>query len=333
MALFYGIILVGGFMDSVYLICSDSIRLLDDKIKEIVGENPYDTFDLNNCSLEDIIEEANYFSLFDDKKYIVVKNSIIFTSPKKKDEGDDSVSKKDEILLKYLESPNYNTVLIFTLNGKATGTKKIVKTIKDKYNYIEIVNLKVRDLYDKVEALLKSKGYKADKNAIYYIINNSLNNYDLAYNEVLKIELYYGNNKDTNRKDIENIVSHSILDNNFKFVDAIIKKDIKNAFKYYDDLMILKVEPIMILGMLAKEYRNMLLVKMLLNKSTKKELMDITGLKFEFQIDNLINNSYSYREEQIEELITYLCDLDHDIKVGNTTNKLALQLFILRSAL
>ena len=145
--------------------------------------------------------------------------------------------------------------------------------------------------------------------------------------------MYYGNNKNANRKDIENIVSHSIMDNNFKFVDSIIKKDVKNAFKYYDDLMILKVEPIMILGMLAKEYRNMLLVKKLMDNSTKKDLMDITGLKFEFQIDNVINNSFSYREKDLEDLLVYLCDLDHDIKIGNTTNKLALQLFILRSAL
>ena len=87
------------------------------------------------------------------------------------------------------------------------------------------------------------------------------------------------------------------------------------------------------MSMLANEYRNMLLVKKLLNGSTKKELMDITGLKFEFQIDNVINNSYSFREEELEKLLVYLCDLDHDIKIGKTTNKIALQLFILRSAI
>ena len=327
MALFYGIILVGGFMDSVYLICSDSIRLLDDKIKEIVGENPYDTFDLNNCSLEDIIEEANYFSLFDDKKYIVVKNSIIFTSPKKKDEGDDSVSKKDEILLKYLESPNYNTVLIFTLNGKATGTKKIVKTIKDRYNYIEIGNLKVRDLYDKVEALLKNKGYKADKNAIYYIINNSLNNYDLAYNEVEKIDLYYKKGRSLSIDDVTNIVSRVMEDNNFKFIDAVMSRNIKEIFKIYDDLMLQKVEPLMLLAMIARELRNSLLVKLL--NGNKNEMMKSLGVKYEFQLDKWLNYSYTFTDVFLENKLIELADLNYKIKSGKVSSKLGLQLFLL----
>ena len=319
--------------DNIYLISSTSYRLMEEEINKIVKDKKYETYDLNIDELDNVLEEAAYMSLFDDEKIMLVKNANMFGTNKKKSEEDDSVSNKDKKLLDYLNNPNSNTKIIFTISGKANGTKKITKLIKEKYTYIEYGDLKIKDIYEKIDKLLKSKGFKLDRDTIYYIINSVQNNYDLAYNEVLKIDLYYGNNKEANRHDIENIVSHSIMDNNFKFVDAIVKKDVKNAFKYYDDLMILKVEPIMILGMLAKEYRNMLLVKKLVSGGTKKELMDITGLKFEFQIDNVINNSFSYREDELENLIVYLCDLDHDIKIGKTTNKLALQLFILKSAI
>jgi DNA polymerase III delta subunit len=76
----------------------------------------------------------------------------------------------------------------------------------------------------------------------------------------------------------------------------------------------------------------MLLVKKSLN-SSKKGLMDLTGLKFEFQIDNVINNCYSFKEKELEDLLIYLCDLDHNIKIGKVSNKLALQLFILKCAI
>ncbi len=314
-------------MENIYLITSSSYRLLEEEVKKIVKDNPYVSFDLNYQTMEDVLDEANYYSLFDDKKYIVVKNSIIFTSPKKKDEGDDSVSKKDEILLKYLESPNYNTVLIFTLNGKATGTKKIVKTIKDKYNYIEIVNLKVRDLYDKVEALLKSKGYKADKNAIYYIINNSLNNYDLAYNEVEKIDLYYKKGRSLSIDDVTNIVSRVMEDNNFKFIDAVMSRNIKEIFKIYDDLMLQKVEPLMLLAMIAKELRNSLLVKLL--DGNKNEMMRTLGVKYEFQLDKWLNYSYTFTDVFLENKLIELADLNYKIKSGKVSSKLGLQLFLL----
>ncbi len=319
--------------DNIYLISSSSYRLMEEEINKIVKDKNYETYDLNIDELDDVLEEAAYMSLFDEERIMLVKNANMFGTSKKKSEDEDTVSNKDKKLLDYLNNPNSNTKLIFTINGKANGTKKITKLIKEKYTYIEYADLKIKEIYERIDKLLKNKGFKLDRDTIYYIINSVQNNYDLAYNEVLKIDLYYGNNKNANRKDIENIVSHTIMDNNFKFVDSIIKKDVKNAFKYYDDLMILKVEPIMILSMLAKEYRNMLLVKKLMDNSTKKDLMDITGLKFEFQIDNVINNSFSYREKDLEDLLVYLCDLDHDIKVGKTTNKIALQLFILRSAI
>ena len=317
--------------NNIYLISSTSYRLMEDEIKKIVKDNSYTTYDLNVDNIDDVIEEAAYLSLFADKKIMLVKNANIFLSTKKTD-TEESSSTKDKKLLAYLDNPNPDTVLIFCVFGKANGTKKITKIIKDKYNYIEIVDLKVKDIFEKTDKLLKDRGYKLDRDTIYYIINSLQNNYDLVYNEIEKIELYYGNNKNVKFNDIENIISHSIMDNNFKFVDSVIKKNVVNSFKYYDDLMIQKVEPIMLLGMLAKEFRNMLLVKKSLN-SSKKGLMDLTGLKFEFQIDNVINNCYSFKEKELEDLLIYLCDLDHNIKIGKVSNKLALQLFILKCAI
>ena len=318
--------------NNIYLISSTSYRLMEDEIKKIVKDNAYSTYDLNIDNIDDIIEEAAYLSLFAEKKIMLIKNANIFLANKKSSDSEEGSSSKDKKLLAYLDNPNPDTILIFCVYGKANGTKKITKIIKEKYSYIEIVDLKIKDIFDLTDKLLKNMGFKLDRDTIYYIINSLQNNYDLVYNEVLKIELYYGNSKDVKREDIENIISHSMMDNNFKFIDAVIKKDLRNSFKYYDDLMIQKVEPIMLLGMLAKEFRNMLLVKKSM-KSTKKDLMNLTGLKFEFQIDNVINNSYSFREKQLEDLLVYLCDLDHSIKVGKVSNKLALQLFILKCAI
>ena len=44
-------------MDSVYLISSDSIRLIDEEIAKIVKDNVYETFDLNFVSIDEILEQ------------------------------------------------------------------------------------------------------------------------------------------------------------------------------------------------------------------------------------------------------------------------------------
>ena len=321
-------------MDNVYLISSNSFHLMEDELKKILKDNPYTSFDLNAVELDEVLEEAAYFSLFDDKKYMVVKNADIFGTSKRKsrDENveEETVSKKDEKLLKYLEAPNSNTVLIFTINGKVDSKKKICKIIKDRYKFIQIDDLKPKEIYLKIEKMLKEDGYKIDSNTCYYIINNALNNYDLAINEVEKIKLYYGKGCNVKYDDVVNIVSKNIEDNNFKFIDTVISKDIKESFKIFDDLMIQKTEPIMLMSMLAKEIRNMLLIKKMMNKKSKKEMMNILGLKFDFQMDKLINNSYSYKEQQLESYLILLSDLDYKIKRGKISNKLALEMFIMK---
>lgn len=321
-------------MDNVYLISSNSFHLMEEELKKILKDNPYTSFDLNAVELDEVLEEAAYFSLFDDKKYMVVKNADIFGASKRKNKDESSeeetVSKKDEKLLKYLEAPNSNTVLIFTINGKADSKKKICKIIKDRYKFIQIEDLKLKEIFSRVEKSLKDDGYKIDSNTGYYIVNNALNNYDLAINEVEKIKLYYGKGCTVKYDDVVNIVSKNIEDNNFKFIDTIISRDIKESFKIFDDLMIQKVEPIMLMSMIAKEIRNMLLVKKMMNTKSKKDMMNVLGLKFDFQIDKLISNSYSYREEKLEEYLVLLCDLDHKIKRGKISNKLALEMFIMK---
>ena len=286
-------------MKNIYLISSSSIHLIDEEINKIVKDNAYTTFDLNNVLIDDVLEEASYFSLFDDIKYMVCKNANMFAASKKSS-SEETTSKKDNNLLKYLEEPNPNTVLIFTLNGKADSKKKIVKVIKDKDGLIEIPDLKPKDMFNKINDLLKKDHYKIDSDTLYYIINNSLNNYDLIINELDKIKLYYQDKKDIKYEDVINIVSKNLEDNNFKFVEVVMNKNIKEAFKMYDDLMIQKVEPIMLMIMIAKEIRNTLLVKMMKNRS-RSEMMKVLGYNYDFQLDKILSYTRLYKTKELEE--------------------------------
>ena len=91
-------------MNNVYLISCNSIYMMEDEIKKIVKDNIYSTFDLNSCELDDVLEEANYFSLFDEAKYMVVKNANLFLASKKKE-------KKRKLMKKKLRSmKNYYNI-------------------------------------------------------------------------------------------------------------------------------------------------------------------------------------------------------------------------------
>ena len=109
-----------------------------------------------------------------------------------------------------------------------------------------------------------------------------------------------------------------------------MNKKMKESFKIFDDLMLQKVEPIMLLSMLAKEIRNTLLVKKMISNKNKSEMMKLLGINYDFMIDKLINNSYSYKERELEEYLVDICDMDYKIKTGKISNRLALEMIIMK---
>ena len=53
-------------------------KINEDELNKILKDNVYSSFDLLGIDIEEVLEEASYVSLFDEKKYMVVKNANIF---------------------------------------------------------------------------------------------------------------------------------------------------------------------------------------------------------------------------------------------------------------
>ena len=307
----------------IVLINGESILLCNEKINSIVKDNKnVVSFDLNGCSMEDILLEAGYFSMFEEEKFIIVRNANFFGSGK--------INEKDiDILLKYLDNPNSLTSMIFICNEKIDARKKIAKKFKEKYEIISIPNLKYYEIENKVMDYIQKQHYKIDMETIKYIVANSLNNYDLVMGEVEKILLYYSGPCFIKRKDVENIVSKSINTNNFLFVDALIDGDLERSLLLLNDLKVMKVEPTVLLSLLARDIRIMLQIKNLLEQN-KREYEILNDLKLmDWQLEKYLKKAFPYKKKELEEWLVKLSNLDLKIKSGKLDKYYALELFIL----
>lgn len=305
-----------------YIIISNSYHIISEEINKIINnKTEIEYIDFQNSSVEEIIEEANYTSLFNDEKIIVVKNADILGS---------KCAIKTDKLEKYLENPNPLTTLILTYYDKPDERKKIIKLIKEKSNYNYIKPLTYKEITERIINDFKQNKYKILYDDANYITNKCLNNYDLVKMELEKIYLYYNKPTEVKRSDLENIISKYMDDNNFKFVDAVIRNDYKLAIKMLDDFKIQKVEPIALLSLLAREYRLMLFSKDLYKKGySNKKIGEELGLQ-EWQVDKAIKNSYNYSLKGLEDKLIQLTELDFNVKTGKMDKYLGLELFILK---
>ncbi|MCI8575390.1 MAG: DNA polymerase III subunit delta, partial [Bacilli bacterium] len=219
--------------------------------------------------------------------------------------------------------------IIFTTYESVDSRKKITKLIKDNFTYQKIITPKGLELYNKVASLLVEKKYLAEKDTINYIINSCLNNYDLICNEIEKIDLYYEKPTKIKLETIKNIISRTITDNNFKFVDAVLNKDLKKAIQYLEDLITLKIEPLSLLNLLAREYRNMLILKNLeKERYLKKDFLSLLQLQ-DWQYEKTSKNAASYHEDDLKDYLVNLEKLDYQIKSGQIDKLIGLKMFLL----
>ena len=66
----------------IVLINGESILLCNEKINSIVGDNKnVISFDMNGCSMEDVLLEAGYFSMFEEEKFIKESDYVWVCDP------------------------------------------------------------------------------------------------------------------------------------------------------------------------------------------------------------------------------------------------------------
>ena len=307
----------------IVLINGESRLLINEVVNNIIKDNKNVTsFDMGINSMEDILLEAGYFSMFEEEKFIIIRNANFFGSGK--------LNEKDTAsLINYFNNPNSLSSLIFICNEKLDSRKKITKILKEKYEIINIPTLKYYEIENRVEKYFQKENYKIDKDTIKYIVANSLNNYDLVMNEVEKIILYYNNPCYIKKQDVENIISKSINTNNFLFVDALIDGDLEKSLSLLNDLKTMKVEPTILITLIARDIRIMLSIKKLLEQNKREyEILNELNL-MDWQLEKYLKKAFPYKIKELEEWLTKLTELDLKIKSGKLDKFYALELLIL----
>ena len=307
---------------NIYLISNESYRLINKEIKKIVKNNNFEIFNMNKSSIKEILEEASYFSLDNNQKYLVVTNADVFSADKVNDTTTDS-------LLNYFNNPNPNTILIFTTQKPLDSRKKIVKELKSKYKIINTPKMDKKTINSLLTNYVKEQDFDIDWETVNYVINNSYSNLDIMFNELDKIMLYYNFPCRIKYQDVVAIVGTELDNNNFHFVSAVVEKKLDEALKLLNSLKIYKVDSNVLATLLAREYRLMYYVKkMYQNKISLSEICSNLSLA-DWQVNKLYNNGIHYSESELLKNLVDLCNIDMNIKKGIWDKDIALYGFLL----
>lgn len=311
----------------MYLLYGLEKYLIDERIKKIIQENNIENIDINrynleNSTIDEIIEDASIISMFQDKKMIIVDNAYIFTSSTNKKLPEQNI----DLLTKYLNSNNTNTILIFVVLKDKIDTRKKITTLFKNVGKIEEYNL-TNDISKIVINLFKP--YQINNKNVNLLINRVGNNLSLLSSEIEKIKIYKENDLNIEENDIINLTHKNIDMDIFKLIDNILLSNKKQALECLEEMIKYGEEPIAIIIMLANQIRIMYQSKLLIKKGySAHEISDILEIH-EFRVKKALEKSRNYTDKKILSKLEELADLDYNIKSGNIDKDIGLELFIL----
>lgn len=298
-----------------YLIVSESFNLIQEEINKIVEDNTLINFDLNNMSINDLIYEATSITLDNQPKYILIKNSNIFSS-------------KYEDVDKLINLLNNTTSIIIFTSNSIDLRLKLTKYFKEKNT---IINLKVdyKNIYNLVNEYVKNNKYTIDYDTTKYLVSLYGLNLDIIIQELKKMFLYFNSFKNIIYKDALEIISTPLNNNIYKFLDAVLEKDLSKSLSLLEDLIVYKIDESMIIILLAREYRMILNILILqLKEESKSNIMKTLKL-LDWQLDKLYNKSILYSINDIKNYLHELSIIDFKIKSGQIDKNIAIKTYLI----
>ena len=311
-------------MKTLYFIQSSDYISIKESINNIlkehkVGEECLIKYDLNDTSINTIIEDLDTFNFLVEKKIIVCDNAYFLTGTKA---SRGSIEQDMDSFVRYLENPSLDNVLILICDSKLDERKKATKLLKEKAVFIE------EDI--SINKIIKSRleGFKMEDRVINYYIEYCGKDNEKILNELEKLKCYKFNEKEITYDDIDNIVIKNFNDNVFSLIDAIMKKEKNKSINLYYDLLKNGEDENKILAMLCEQFRIIYNGRILLkeNNNNYNLVSDILGIK-SYRLQKVIESSYNYNNSDILKYLNLLDEIEIGIKSGKSTFS-AFEIFI-----
>lgn len=304
-----------------YLIEGDSFSIKN-KIDEIITNNNFkdsitSTYSLEEQSLEKPLEDLDTYSLLSNKKTIIINNIELI----KKDESQNNI----DHLLKYLDNPSNDNLLIITAN-KIDSKSTILKKIKEKTTYI-------KPEY-KSEDIIKNylKDYKISNVDINYLIELCNDNQIKIKNECEKLKMFCLETKTITRENIDEIVVKEFGDPQnqvFRFSRVIAENNKKEALKIFEELIDYGKHPIEILSLISSQLRTLLQIKLMEENGLKKNEIAEQLEKKPYYVEKQQELTRLYSIKSISQLIKNLQDIDTKMKSTDLDNKMLIEMYII----
>jgi DNA polymerase-3 subunit delta len=303
-------------------------RLLEQLVEPEHREMAIVRFDTGETPIDIIIEEAETLPFLVPSKIVIVRDSILFASGKESTR----VEHRPELLLAYMGQPSETTILVFIVpHEKLDERKKLVKTAKTNDFAIAFTPLQSEELLQWLLKRAGNQGRSMEKQAAEELLRRVGTDMSALATETDKLCLHAGLGGTVAAESVRTLVPMATEQNVFRLTEELAALRTAEAIALYYDLLKQREEPIKLMALLVRQFRNMLYVKELGSQGyTPQQIATQLGLH-PYAVKITSEQARKFSPERLAELLSELADLDYAMKTGRVEKSLGLELFLLKT--
>jgi len=281
-----------------------------------------DSYDEKTYSAEGLSARCETAPFMANFRIIVITNSGVFI-PGKQDE-----TKKTEEPLANIPG---SAIVIF-IEPKVDKRIALFKTAQKAGMCIEFKKPDENDLIKWVINIAKAHNRAIAPADAAYLLQTAPNDMGILRGEIDKLIDYTYAKGAIEKADIAAIVTRSTESKIFDLTDAIGTKDLKTALDIYNALLFLKEPPILILNMMARQFKLiMACAEVYEKKKNVKDVSAATGL-WDFAVKGMLKQSKNFKRETLLQAYRQCLLTDVNIKTGAISDRLGVLMLIVKYA-
>ncbi|MBO5293573.1 MAG: DNA polymerase III subunit delta [Lachnospiraceae bacterium] len=312
-----------GELKQAYLLYGEEAylrRQYRDKLKDALSGGADDMnshyFEGKDINCGEIIDLAETLPFLAERRVITIENSGLF-------------KKGGEAIAEYLASPSESTYFIF-VEAEIDKRSRLYKAVQKLGRVEEFAVQDENTLKRWILGMVKKEEKKISEQTLNLFLEKAGTDMENIRKELEKLFCYTLEQDVITGEDVEAVCTHRISSQIFEMINAIADKKQKKALDLYYDLLTLKEPPMRILFLIARQFNLLMQVKELKGKGyDNKSIGEKTGLHG-FVVGKYVAQCSRFKMPELKQAVTACVEAEEAVKTGKMTDRLSVELLIVR---
>lgn len=308
------------FGEESYLVRNYTDRLVKAIVPDEAEAMNFDMFEGKDFSAQSVMDAAETLPFLNKYRLVLLKDTGLFDAGRK----DDS-----DALAGYISQAPESTVIVFS-ERKADKRNRLYKGVAETGHTAEFSAPPEHELIEWMVKLFKNSGKTISKPNAVYLLRTVAHSMEAVHAEAEKLVSYKGDETEIIKADIDAVCIKALETRIFDLTDAIGNKKGGEALDLYSNMILMKQSPVMILTMIARQFKMILQCGLLSgeNKSIKDIAAEL-GLR-SFVVSECLRQSGNFKADELVRALSDCLETDISIKTGKLDDRTAVEILIIK---